>query len=122
MQTMTEYVAKHGLTMTSSRISHNPNSDDWGDRDRHWQCEITGEGVELLIPFSQGSAHTKPPAIVDVLSCLASDASFVENCDTFEDFANELGYDPDSRKAEATYKACQEQTGYLIQELGEDAV
>lgn len=61
---------------------------------------------------------TFKPEIEDVLNCLAMDASSVENARDFEDFANELGYDSDSRSAEKTYRICQEQARELESLLG----
>lgn len=39
---------------------------------------------------------------------------------TFEEWANEFGYDPDSRKAEVIYRACLEIALKLRNGLGED--
>ena len=47
------------------------------------------------------------PALRDVLECLASDASSVECESRFEDWADSLGYDTDSRRAEKIYNLCQ---------------
>ena len=56
--------------------------------------------------------ETKPtdyrPELADVLDCLASDASAVENSRYFEDWAAELGYEADSRKAERTFRICEQ--------------
>lgn len=46
------------------------------------------------------------PEAAGVLYCLASDAGGVQNSRGFEDWAADLGYDADSRKAEAIYRAC----------------
>jgi hypothetical protein len=54
-----------------------------------------------------------------VLEALLSDAS-VAGYDQFEEWAADLGYDPDSRKAEKVYQACVEQTAQLRQLLGDD--
>ena len=45
------------------------------------------------------------PKLIDVLYCLVSDASVLD-CATFEDWADELGYDTDSRKAEKISDEC----------------
>ena len=45
------------------------------------------------------------PKLADVLHSLAMDADAIEYKD-FEAWASEFGYDVDSRKAEATYRAC----------------
>lgn len=52
-----------------------------------------------------GGVALAPPAISDVVSCLVSDASAADYA-TYEQWAPELGYDIDSRKGEATYRAC----------------
>lgn len=58
------------------------------------------------------------PDPCDVLYSLAFD-SRVLNYSGFEEFANELGYDPDSRKAEAIYRACLDIALKLRNGLGE---
>jgi hypothetical protein len=72
---------------------------------------------QLTVPFFMGSACEREPTAADVLSCLAFDARCGE--DTFEDFCGNLGYDPDSRKAEATWKACTEMAPRLRRFLGD---
>ena len=49
--------------------------------------------------------HLIEPKTDDVMYCLYSDITGYEECRDFEDFANVFGYDSDSRKAEAIYKA-----------------
>jgi hypothetical protein len=61
-----------------------------------------------------------PPTLETILDCLGSDASSWENARDFEDFANELGYDTDSRKAEQIYKQIGENAKRLKFLLGED--
>lgn len=46
-----------------------------------------------------------PPKIEDVLYCLLADSDAIEYRD-FADWANNYGYDLDSRKAEAIYQSC----------------
>lgn len=77
------------------------------DMKRHFRCELNrGSGLPYEFYFSQGDAHTESPTLVDCLSCLMSDANGVDGT-SFEDWCNEYGYDTDSRKAFATYEACQ---------------
>lgn len=47
------------------------------------------------------------PSLADVLYSLVLDCSVLESS-CFEDWAAECGFDPDSRKGEATYRACLE--------------
>ena len=60
------------------------------------------------------------PALVDVLYSLVSDADALE-AGGFEDWANESGHDPDSRKAEAIYRSCLEIALKLRQVIDLDA-
>ena len=46
-----------------------------------------------------------PPSLKDVLYCLASD-SYVLDYGDFETWAQDMDMDPDSRKAEKTYRDC----------------
>ena len=65
------------------------------------------------------------PSAASVLHCLLSDATACEQ--SFRDWCSDYGYDEDSRKAEATYRACQEAgdklrkifTGQQVRELRE---
>ena len=130
--TIREFARKHRVNMTATLVESNPNMDDMPAGSTHWSCELRrsldvrgaqGRRLKrtLTVPFSMGSAHCKEPTAVDLLDCLASDACTVENAGSFEEFARELGYDEDSRKAERTFQTCQKQTEKLKQFLGEDA-
>lgn len=61
------------------------------------------------------------PDAESVLDCLASDAATVENARRFEEWAEELGYDPDSREAEKTFDVCVDAAKQLEDFLGRDA-
>lgn len=52
------------------------------------------------------------PCAADVLYSLILDSSATSQ--SFESWAKELGYDTDSRKAEATYRACQQYADKLV--------
>ncbi len=127
-QTLQQFISSQGLTMTAKRINSNPNMSDWKDA-RHWSCIIRKPKPEdaihhdlykLVIPFSQGSAHTDPPTIEDVLDCMASDASGYDNARSFEDWCSEYGYDTDSRKTESTFNVVKDQAEELKSFLGND--
>lgn len=122
------FIAEQSLTATPERVATLPNrdmdEDQWHKDARHWKVRLTAGRKpvrRLTVPFSQGSAHTQAPRLGDVLDCLASDASGVENAKDFEDWCGEYGYDTDSRKAERTYRAVVKQTDALKQWLGEAA-
>src|ERR1700690_1900550 len=108
------------LKLDVTHAPRNPNmpNDQWSLGARHWFCVLTGRAGKMEFYFSQGAAHTKPPTLPEILDCLASDAATVENARSFEDFAAELGYDPDSRAAEKTYNICRKQAMELANLLG----
>lgn len=58
------------------------------------------------------------PDPADVLASLAMDAGAIDSA-TYEEWAGEYGYDPDSRKGEAIYRACLETGLKLRAALGD---
>lgn len=81
-------------------------------------------GVYPVIPkrkpshVGDGATVEILPVFADVLACLALDASVLDS-GGFEEWASEYGCDTDSRKAEATYRACLEVALKLRAALGE---
>ena len=61
------------------------------------------------------------PDTLDVVNSLILDSD-VLNYPTFEEWAGDLGYDPDSRKGEAIYRACLEIALKLRNVIGEDGM
>ncbi len=61
------------------------------------------------------------PDSADVMSGLLADASVIDH-PTFESWASDLGLDTDSRKAEATYRACLEIALQLRAAVGESGL
>lgn len=72
----------------------------------------------LTVPFFQGRGIKRDPTPADVLYCLCTDAR--AGLMTFEEFCSDFGYDPDSRKAEKTWKACEKLAPRLVKFLGEE--
>lgn len=61
------------------------------------------------------------PDVLDVAYCLVSDADAIDYPD-FEDWAADLGYDPDSRKGEKAYRACLEIALKLRAAIGDEGL
>jgi len=104
-ETMIEFCEREGVRI-SCEVAEPPQDNDWPAGAFHWKATLLRNGRRLTTEFHQGSAHTSEPTAADVLSCLVSDAVSVEQEPDFEGWAESLGYDADSRKAERTYKAC----------------
>lgn len=64
----------------------------------------------------------KPPTIDTVLDCIGSDCSSIVNSHNFEDWASDLGYETDSRKAERIYEAVMDQYRAVRTFLGHAAL
>jgi hypothetical protein len=71
--------------------------------------------------FVMGAKPIPAPLLRDVLYCLVMDAGVLDYS-TFEQWAGEYGYDTDSRKAEATYRACLEIALQLRAIVGDDGL
>lgn len=91
-----------------------------------WECEhgrkadgIAYEGREVRCWGSSKGALLPDP--VDVFALLLSDSDVID-CATFEEWASDCGYDTDSRKAEAIYRACLEIGLKLRAALGDETL
>lgn len=72
-----------------------------------WECENGFPAVETFVAGIVRKPGSKPlkPDPVDVFASMLTDSDVI-NYSSFEDWASSLGYDTDSRKMEATYRAC----------------
>lgn len=92
------------------------NGDMEGD---HWRVQLIGPGGKMSLTFTKGYGHEgKPPDLAEILRCVVSDAETLEGAASFEDWARDLGYSNDSRKAERIYAKVQAQTDKLKACLG----
>lgn len=87
-----------------------------------WECEhgraaLVMEGIGHIT----GTGKPLQPDTRNVLYSLASDCDVLD-AGGFEQWAGDLGYDTDSRKAEAIYRACLEIALKLRAGLGEDGL
>jgi len=122
--TLRELIRKHRLRMESELTDRNPHmeDDEWARRATHWKCVIKRGRTKMTVFFSQGAAIAHEPSLEEVLDSLGSDAASYLNARGFEDWATEYGYDPDSRRAEAIWKAVGKQIADLRRLLGESAL
>lgn len=109
-----------GVSFSSLYISERPdgNMTDMPAGSTHWQILLKRGGKEMTVYYSMGPAHTGTPNYIDVFNSLLTDTSNIEGAD-FEEWAENLGWDSDSRKAERAFKACQETLLNLRQLFGE---
>jgi hypothetical protein len=119
--TLEEFIAANRITMDCEWTEHNPEVEENPRYPmNHYKCTLKMGTQRMSVPFSMGMAHTEGPDLLGVLDCLASDAKSWENYTTFEGWAEDYGYDPDSRRAERVFKAVEVQSRKLESFLGED--
>ena len=114
-----QFCNKHKIKARADWADSNPHMAD-SQNMNHFKVTLRYSGRQMTLYFSQGYGISGEPTAADVLNCLASDSSSVENARSFEDWASDLGYDPDSRKAEKIFKVCEKQAERLKKFLGED--
>lgn len=115
--TVREFVAKHGITATVEYAGPLPA---WEGPHNAYRVTLRHQGRRYTVPFATGTGWTRDPDAADVLECLRSDALSVDGAADFETWASDLGYDTDSRKAHAAYRACLRIEHRLRRFLGED--
>jgi hypothetical protein len=121
MKTLQQFIRENKIRITVEYADSNPNmaaDDKWMQSATHYKCILKCGNRQMTVPFNQGVAISREPTAADILNCLASDASSIENAGSFEDWASEFGYSPDSRKAEKTYNICRKQAEQLSRLLG----
>lgn len=105
------------LKITSKAVYGGEVPEGWTPGTHPYKVTLRFEGRRLTVPFFMGPAHTKEPTAADVLSSITSDARAGEQ--SFEDFCGDFGYDTDSRKARATWKACEKMAPRVRKFLGD---
>lgn len=100
--TMEKFISRAGIQFEIFPTAANPTMPE---NMFHYTARLARMGIVMETPFSTGAGWKTKPTLSDVLDCLASDASYIENASDFESFCGDLGYDTDSRKAEKIYEA-----------------
>jgi len=126
MSNLKSFIRKHNIKVDSVMVGENPHMIDQDWPAYHYKVTLkrdktyfgTRERRQMTLFFSMGIGLDHEPETQDVLECLSSDCVSVENTQSFEDWASDLGYDMDSRKAYKTYKICQKQAERLECFLG----
>ena len=75
-----------------------------------WQrkphADFIDKELQARVAAKLATAQKVSPKLEDVLHSLLSDGSAYFDAQSFEDWCADFGYDPDSRKAESLWKAC----------------
>lgn len=106
-----------GITMDAKYQGRHVDDNDW-EHDK-WAVTLHHGKKSLTTKYHAGTGHAMArPAVAAVLASLVSDAD--AGSESFEDFCSNLGYDPDSRKAEKIWKACKQIAPKIKKFLGSD--
>lgn len=119
--TLDQFADRHQIRFSGHRVDARPDALMSDTPMRHFRVRIGCGRNSFGLYFSQGMGHTENPTLIEVLNCLASDASGYENAQDFLNWASEYGYDTDSRAAEKIFKTVKRQANQLKRVLGEDA-
>lgn len=96
-----------GFTFDVSSIVKRPDG-LMNDNATHWKVWIKRGERLMTAYYSMGSARSGEPDTTDVMGCLLSDTDNIDAGYDFEEWADALGYDTDSRAAERIYNACKQ--------------
>jgi hypothetical protein len=120
--TIQAFIVQNRIKFTAEEIgSRADGSEGWIGGSRHWRCKFRCGRKSMTVEYSQGPAIERDPTASDVLDCIASDVGGIKSARSFEEWASDLGYDTDSRKAEQTFKAIERQAARLESMLGVEA-
>ena len=122
MKTLEERIREAGVRIDTRRGNAPDHAGDAGMVDMDWwQVKLTRRGTDAQFTLTYGMGyghHGNAPHLDTVLDSALSDAAGTEY--PFEEWADAVGYDPDSRKAERIYRLTCQQTEKLKTWLGDD--
>lgn len=116
----TDYCAGCGHCPSYNTLK-GPKNTVYNDGILRRECETGNRALSVVGSPARSMGQPILPSLPDVLHSLALDAD-VLNHSTYEDWAGDFGYDKDSRKGEAIYRACLEIALKLRNALGEDGL
>jgi hypothetical protein len=139
---ITDWLKDKPITLVKLAGPYESKDDDGWVHDAYvlrlvWADQTADKRTSPEVKYRMGVGHRKAkvgrwatqemqalpiPPLPDVLDSLISDASCYDNARNYADFAGDLGYDPDSIKGEATYRACGEVLDWLTTFVGGRAV
>jgi len=121
VQTLEEFLAGSDLGMRCREVDPDGGQPllitaPWAPH--QYRCELHGSNGDRPVTTIVGS-DDGPPEMSDVLDEVAAEAAVVETARCFEEWAVNMGFDPDSRHAERVYRAWRHRTNNLRKLLGD---
>ncbi len=106
--------------VTSTITMSNERAPEWMPAGSSaWHVVLRYRGRSYTVPmFSTGPGWDREPTTADVVESVLSSQGADEQ--SFEEWCGDFGYDTDSRKALATFKACRVEARAVRRLLGDD--
>lgn len=120
MEQLSKRIVRDKITI-EHRIAEAPAHIDykWASNSTWYAVTLRMGTRKLAVPFGMGIGLQRDPDVMDVLSCLISDASSAENADSYHEWCHELGMDPADNANRRTYGAILTNTSKLKKFLGD---
>jgi hypothetical protein len=126
--TLGRFIYQNNIKLDYEPIAQRPDRDvdedekeqEWQDSAFHYKVTLKRGRKTLTTFYSKGQGLPEPPEADEVLDSLASDAEGVDASRVFNAWAEDFGYDTDSRRHERIYNACKETRQKLKRFLGDE--
>ncbi len=122
MQTLEKFLDGNDIEMRCRPVSVNGHptrliAEPWAPQ--QFSCRLYRSNGHHPLTAIVGSTDGTPE-LCDVLDVVAAQAAVVDQAHGYEQWAREMGFDPDSREGERVYRAARREAKLLRQLLGED--
>jgi hypothetical protein len=122
MQTLAKFLDGNDVAMRCRPVTVNGDptgliAEPWAPQ--QYSCRLYRSNGHRPLTAIVGS-DSGAPELCDVLDAVAAQAAVVDQAQAYEQWALEMGFDPDSREGERVYRAARREAKLLRQLLGED--
>ncbi|WP_016888676.1 hypothetical protein [Mycobacteroides abscessus] len=100
---ITEYIEVNDIGIVNIEDHGYARDEDGWDHRAYTVTLENADGFRFTTPWRAGMAITTRPSAEEVADSLVSEVSAYRDAGSFESWADEFGYDSDSRKAEKLY-------------------
>jgi hypothetical protein len=122
MQTLEKFLYGNDVAMRCRPVAVNGDAaaliaEPWAHQ--QYSCQLYRSNGHQPLTAIVGSDNGAPE-LRDVLDAVAAQAAVTDQAHGYEQWARDMGFDPDSRTGERVYRAARRQARLLRQLLGED--